>query len=61
MKSEIVCFKVRKAGEKIGDGVEAVGDGAKKLYNKVRGDHDSKEELNNSKERNYKSEVEWLP
>lgn len=56
--AESVAGVVRKAGEKIGDGIETVADGAKKVYNKVRGDHeDSKEEIN----RDAKSDAEWLP
>ncbi|XP_044739043.1 apolipoprotein D-like [Chrysoperla carnea] len=60
---------VRKAGEKIGDGVEYVSSGVKKIYHKVsdeiqkrQGDsEDQKEQRNNNLNRDPKSEAEWLP
>ncbi|XP_054261456.1 apolipoprotein D-like [Macrosteles quadrilineatus] len=48
---------VRKAGEKIGDGVEVVAEGAKKLYGAVSSSKD-REELIEHQERNQQ---EWLP
>jgi apolipoprotein D and lipocalin family protein len=57
---------VRKAGDKLGDGIEAAADGASSLYNRfygsgssanVRKDH---EEVSNDR-RNPKNDVEWLP
>ncbi|XP_059471765.1 apolipoprotein D-like [Neocloeon triangulifer] len=44
---------VRKAGEKIGDGIETVASGASKVYNKVRGNKD-KDDL-------IEKDAEWLP
>lgn len=52
---------VRKAGEKIGDGIEYVAGGAKKIYHKVT--DSSKEELSTEKSRKHTQEpqTEWLP
>lgn len=53
---------VRKAGEKLGDGVEVVAEGAKKLYNTV-----SSDEKRSSRDREEIIEeqdtgaAEWLP
>ncbi|XP_063239278.1 apolipoprotein D-like [Bacillus rossius redtenbacheri] len=60
-----VASVVRKAGEKIGDGIEVVADGATRLYHHVRGDGDDatshgrdREELSDAPG-GY--EAEWLP
>lgn len=53
---------VRKAGEKIGDGIEYVAGGAKKIYHKVT--DSSKEEIVTDKSsRKYTADpdAEWLP
>ncbi|XP_049766625.1 apolipoprotein D-like [Schistocerca cancellata] len=47
---------VRTAGDKLGDGVEVVAEGAKKVYHKVRGDRD-REEISIYQP----DESEWLP
>ncbi|XP_054280806.1 apolipoprotein D-like [Macrosteles quadrilineatus] len=53
-----IAGAVRKAGEKLGDGVEIVAEEAKKLYNTVSSKSKDKEELIENQERN---QVEWLP
>ena len=64
-----VAGVVRKAGEKIGDGIEVAADGAKKIYHKVRGDG-SDTEIEESERRERRGpgrlqetdpDAEWLP
>lgn len=60
---------VRKAGEKIGDGIEYVADGAKKVYHTVRGEkkansEDGREQTqqnDNYHGRFSDRDAEWLP
>lgn len=56
---------VRKAGEKLGDGIEYVAGGAKKLYKQHTGDDDHKETGNNYRttytESNTNPDAEWIP
>ncbi|KAK3915389.1 Apolipoprotein D [Frankliniella fusca] len=59
---------VRKAGEKIGDGIEYAADGAKKLYHTVRGEkavsEDQREQVqvnDNHHGRFSDRDAEWLP
>lgn len=55
-----VAGVIRKAGEKIGDGVEYIAGGAKKVYHKVTdGDDDKKEEVTHTTVSN--PYAEWLP
>ncbi|XP_046681846.1 apolipoprotein D-like [Homalodisca vitripennis] len=51
---------VRKAGEKLGDGVEVVAEGAKKIYNTVASDEkrSTREEIIENQDA---ADVEWLP
>ncbi|XP_065345000.1 apolipoprotein D-like [Cloeon dipterum] len=49
---------VRKAGEKIGDGIETVASGVSKVYNTVRGDKDKE---SNDKADLIERDAEWLP
>lgn len=55
---------VRKAGEKIGDGVEYIANGAKNIYHKYSDDDDSKEGGNTERSGRYVTanpNSEWLP
>ncbi|XP_026284936.1 apolipoprotein D [Frankliniella occidentalis] len=59
---------VRKAGEKIGDGIEYAADGAKKLYHTVRGEksvsEDQREQVqvnDHNHGRFSDQDAEWLP
>ncbi|XP_067014679.1 apolipoprotein D [Anabrus simplex] len=57
---ENIAGVVRTAGDKLGDGVEFVAEGAKNLYNRGKkgsGDRD-REELSNTNDSN---DAEWLP
>lgn len=59
---ENIAGVVRKAGEKLGDGVEVAAEGAKKLYNAVssnekRSYHDREEII----EEQDTGAAEWLP
>lgn len=57
---------VRKAGDKLGDGIEAAAEGASSLYNRLYGSGVSasvkkdREEVSNNR-RNPNNDVEWLP
>jgi apolipoprotein D and lipocalin family protein len=57
---------VRKAGEKLGDGIEVAADGASSLYNRFYGSGNNasvkkdREELSKP-QNNPNNEVEWLP
>lgn len=52
---------VRKAGEKLGDGIEIAAEGAKKVYNAVA-DDDIRENRREEIVRNQNTgETEWLP
>lgn len=50
---------VRKAGEKIGDGIEYVAGGAKKIYNKVTETEPTNEKV--KKISQEEPQAEWLP
>lgn len=50
---------VKKAGEKIGDGVETVISGGKNLYKKIRGDSSEREDPSRLTEKI--TEATWLP
>ncbi|NEU35257.1 hypothetical protein GN156_31885, partial [bacterium LRH843] len=53
---------VRKAGEKVGDGVEFAAEGAKKLYNTLKSNKDkAAEEMVSADNRNLDRDAEWLP
>jgi apolipoprotein D and lipocalin family protein len=63
-----VAGVVRKAGEKLGDGIEAAADGASSLYNRFHGSNsnsnanvrrDREEATNNG--HNPRNDAEWLP
>lgn len=58
-----VAGVVKKAGEKIGDGIEYVAGGAKKVYDKVT--DNEKEQLQDPKDRRNNKmtdpQAEWLP
>ncbi|RZC33917.1 apolipoprotein D [Asbolus verrucosus] len=56
--AQSVAGVFRKAGEKIGDGVEYIAGGAKKIYHKVA---DSAEEKDKSKLVTSNPDAEWLP
>lgn len=51
---------VRKAGEKIGDGIEYVAGGAKKLYQNVAAEV-KEETTDKSRKYSAEPEAEWLP
>ncbi|RZF42632.1 hypothetical protein LSTR_LSTR001427 [Laodelphax striatellus] len=54
---------VRKAGEKVGDGVEFAANGAKKLYNTLykKDGEKAAEEIVSMDNRNLDRDAEWLP
>ena len=61
-----VAGVVRKAGEKLGDGIEAAADGASSLYNRFHGSSNSnasvrrdREEVTNDRH-NPRNDAEWL-
>jgi apolipoprotein D and lipocalin family protein len=57
---------VRKAGDKLGDGIEAAADGASNLYNHFHGSNNNaavrtdREEVTNDRH-NPRNDAEWLP
>jgi len=57
---------VRKAGDKLGDGIEAAAEGASSLYNRFSGSGNNasvkkeREEVGND-QYNPNNDVEWLP
>jgi apolipoprotein D and lipocalin family protein len=57
---------VRKAGEKLGDGIEVAAEGASSLYNRFHGSSSSanvrrdREEVSND-HHNPRNDAEWLP
>ncbi|KAI4454552.1 apolipoprotein d [Holotrichia oblita] len=56
---------VRKAGEKLGDGIESAAAGAKKIYNRYNGDDSDSDDTAKEKTRftaaNTNPDAEWLP
>jgi len=56
---------VRKAGDKLGDGIEAAAEGASSLYNRFYGSSNAsvkkdREEVSND-QHNPNNDAEWLP
>jgi hypothetical protein len=59
---------VKKVGESIGDGVESLSDGAKKLFHKIKGDGEGKDReevdvrvLGGNRQVTTEQYAEWLP
>lgn len=52
---------VRKAGEKLGDGIEIAAEGAKKVYNAVKDDDRRENRREEIISNQNTGETEWLP
>ena len=59
--SKSLAGVVKKAGEKLGDGIEYVAEGGKKLYNRLLGDDDEATNEHTRGKTIAEEDSEWLP